>query len=167
MADARKERLPYCYREQALGGSIHHPSHSPSSHLTSWCFTMKTFPVEILSISALELSRRLHSRELTAVELMETTLDRVDEVNSSVNAIIALRGMAILTLKCTLIMRTWTYHRHPIRSREPLKRSIRGWWRARCCRKNIIRYHIYLMSSLSSIVCCSIEPSFVFFAGLS
>ena len=52
---------------------------------------MKTFPAEILSISAIELSRRLHSREVTAVELMKATLARIDDVNPKVRAIVALR----------------------------------------------------------------------------
>ena len=53
--------------------------------------TMKTFPAEILSISAIELSRRLHAREITAVEVLRTTLDRIDNVNPKIRAIVALR----------------------------------------------------------------------------
>mmetsp|Transcript_1480 Transcript_1480/g.3350 ORF Transcript_1480/g.3350 Transcript_1480/m.3350 type:complete len:530 (-) Transcript_1480:217-1806(-) len=52
---------------------------------------MKIFPNEVLSVSAIELSRRLHSREITAVELLQTTLDRIDDVNPKLRAIIALR----------------------------------------------------------------------------
>lgn len=52
---------------------------------------MKTFPAEILSISAIELSRRLHAREITAVEVLRTTLDRIDNVNPKIRAIVALR----------------------------------------------------------------------------
>ena len=52
---------------------------------------MKTVPAEILSISAIELSRRLHAREVTAVDLLKMTLDRIDEVNPKLHAIISLR----------------------------------------------------------------------------
>mmetsp|Transcript_32539 Transcript_32539/g.68425 ORF Transcript_32539/g.68425 Transcript_32539/m.68425 type:complete len:519 (-) Transcript_32539:3821-5377(-) len=52
---------------------------------------MKTIPAEILSISAVELSRRLHSREIKAVDLLTTTLDRIDDINPKVRAIVALR----------------------------------------------------------------------------
>ena len=52
---------------------------------------MKTSLPEILSISAIELSRQLHAREVTAVELMKTTLDRIDDINPKINAIVVLR----------------------------------------------------------------------------
>ncbi len=48
---------------------------------------MKTIPPEALTISA--LSRWLHSREITAVELLKTTLDRIDRVNPKIRAIVA------------------------------------------------------------------------------
>lgn len=54
---------------------------------------MKALPAaaELLTLSAIELSHRLQSREVKAVDLMKTTLERIDEVNPKVNAIIALR----------------------------------------------------------------------------
>eukprot|EP00956_Cyclotella_meneghiniana_P001202 scaffold1350_cov56-Cyclotella_meneghiniana.AAC.15 len=52
---------------------------------------MKTIPAESLTLSAIDLSRRLHSREITAVELLKATLERVDEVNPKIRAIIALQ----------------------------------------------------------------------------
>ena len=53
---------------------------------------MKALPAaaELLTLSAIELSHRLQSREVKAVDLMKTTLERIDEVNPKVNAIIAL-----------------------------------------------------------------------------
>lgn len=52
---------------------------------------MRTVSSEMLSLSAVELSRRLHSREISSVDLMQATLDRIDEVNPQLRAIIALR----------------------------------------------------------------------------
>jgi Asp-tRNA(Asn)/Glu-tRNA(Gln) amidotransferase A subunit family amidase len=47
-----------------------------------------------LTLSAIELSRRLHSREMKATELLQITLDRIDEVNPNIHAIVALeKGM--------------------------------------------------------------------------
>lgn len=47
-----------------------------------------------LTLSAIELSRRLHSREMKATELLQITLDRIDEVNPKIHAIVALeKGM--------------------------------------------------------------------------
>jgi amidase len=46
---------------------------------------------DILSLSAIELSQRLHSRKITAVELLTATLKRIDDVNAKICAIIALR----------------------------------------------------------------------------
>lgn len=49
---------------------------------------MKALPAaaELLTLSAIELSHRLQSREVKAVDLMKTTLERIDEVNPKVNA---------------------------------------------------------------------------------
>jgi Asp-tRNA(Asn)/Glu-tRNA(Gln) amidotransferase A subunit family amidase len=41
--------------------------------------------------SALALSRAIHAREISARELMEATLARIEAVNPSVNAVISLR----------------------------------------------------------------------------
>ena len=57
---------------------------------------------EILTLSAIELSRRLHSREVTAVQLLTATLNRIDEVNPKINAIIALRKGKQMTIACLL-----------------------------------------------------------------
>lgn len=46
---------------------------------------------EVLTLSAIELSHRLHSREVTAVDLLAATLKRIDEVNPKIHAIIGLR----------------------------------------------------------------------------
>lgn len=67
---------------------------------------MKTIPTasEILSISAIELSRRLRAREITAVGLLRATLDRIDRVNPDVNAIVALRkGITMEESTCASI----------------------------------------------------------------
>ena len=40
---------------------------------------------------ALVLSRMLDRREISAVELMQATLDRIKAVNGEINAIVALR----------------------------------------------------------------------------
>ena len=41
--------------------------------------------------SALALSHAIHAREISARELMEATLARIEAVNPSVNAVISLR----------------------------------------------------------------------------
>lgn len=51
---------------------------------------MKTVP-EILHLTAVELSHRLGSGKITAIRLMEQTLDRIDAINPSIRAIVALR----------------------------------------------------------------------------
>lgn len=45
---------------------------------------------ELLDLSLLELTRELHERGASAVELMEAVLDRIDEVNPELNAVVAL-----------------------------------------------------------------------------
>lgn len=47
--------------------------------------------MDILDCDALELSALLDSRELSAVELMRATLERITAVNDDVNAIVSLR----------------------------------------------------------------------------
>ena len=65
---------------------------------------MKTIPAEALTLSAIDLSRRLHSREITAVELLKATLERIDEVNPKIRAIIALQKgtwvKGAITVRC-------------------------------------------------------------------
>ncbi|MDJ0629052.1 MAG: amidase [Rhodobacter sp.] len=51
---------------------------------------------ELLELSARELSAKLAAREVSAVELMRATLDRVAAVNPAVNAIVSLRGTEAL-----------------------------------------------------------------------
>jgi amidase len=46
---------------------------------------------DILNYDALTLSKMLANRQVTAVELMQATLDRIDAVNPQLNAIILLR----------------------------------------------------------------------------
>lgn len=45
---------------------------------------------EICSLTAVELARRIRDRELSAVEVMEAHLERIERVNSQVNAIVTL-----------------------------------------------------------------------------
>ena len=52
---------------------------------------MLAFSADILSLSAIELSEQLHSRQITAVELLTKTLDRIEDVNPTINAIVSLR----------------------------------------------------------------------------
>ncbi len=47
---------------------------------------------EVFRLDAVELVRRLKARELSCVELMEATLERIDTLNPTFNAIVALRG---------------------------------------------------------------------------
>ena len=54
---------------------------------------MLAFSADILSLSAIELSEQLHSRQITAVELLTKTLDRIEDVNPTINAIVSLQGM--------------------------------------------------------------------------
>ncbi|KAL7468923.1 hypothetical protein ACHAXS_009182 [Conticribra weissflogii] len=51
---------------------------------------MKSVP-EILHLTALELSHHLGCGKITATRLMAETLDRIDDINPSVRAIVALR----------------------------------------------------------------------------
>src|SRR6185437_13298428 len=46
---------------------------------------------EVFRLDAVELARRLKARELSCVELMEATLKRIDALNPTFNAIVALR----------------------------------------------------------------------------
>lgn len=45
---------------------------------------------EICSLTALEMARRLRRRELSAIEVMEAHLERIERLNSQVNAIVTL-----------------------------------------------------------------------------
>ncbi|MEC7965748.1 MAG: amidase family protein, partial [Pseudomonadota bacterium] len=47
--------------------------------------------MDILDCDALELSALLEARDLSAVELMRATLERITAINDDVNAIVALR----------------------------------------------------------------------------
>lgn len=52
---------------------------------------------ELLELSAVELSRKIHAREVSAREVMEATLARIAAVNPQINAIVSLRdGDALL-----------------------------------------------------------------------
>lgn len=46
---------------------------------------------QLLGLSLLELTQKLQSREASAVELMTTVLDRIDETHESLRAVVALR----------------------------------------------------------------------------
>eukprot|EP00984_Skeletonema_dohrnii_P024866 scaffold14002_cov83-Skeletonema_dohrnii-CCMP3373.AAC.4 len=47
-------------------------------------------PESLLKYSAIELSRALHSRQVTAVDLMHETLHRIDAINPQINAVVSL-----------------------------------------------------------------------------
>ncbi len=47
-------------------------------------------PESILKYSAIELSHALHSRQVTAVDLMHATLHRIDAINPQINAVVSL-----------------------------------------------------------------------------
>ncbi len=47
-------------------------------------------PESLLKYSAIELSRALHSRQVTAVDLMHETLQRIDVINPQINAVVSL-----------------------------------------------------------------------------
>ena len=47
-------------------------------------------PESLLKYSAIELSRALHLRQVTAVDLMQETLHRIDDINLQINAVISL-----------------------------------------------------------------------------
>jgi len=47
--------------------------------------------MDILNTTALTLSQALENRSLSVVELMQATLDRIDAINPTVNAIVSLR----------------------------------------------------------------------------
>ena len=49
-----------------------------------------------ITLSAIELSEQLHSRQITAVELLTKTLDRIEDVNPTINAIVSLKGMCVV-----------------------------------------------------------------------
>ena len=54
---------------------------------------MLAFSADILSLSAIELSSSLHSRQITAVELLTKTLDRIEDVDPKIKAIVSLKGV--------------------------------------------------------------------------
>jgi len=45
---------------------------------------------ELVSLSAVELRRRIGTKEISPVELLEACLDRIEEVNPAVNAVTAM-----------------------------------------------------------------------------
>ena len=47
--------------------------------------------MELLNWDASELSEALAARKISAVELMQATLDRIEAVNGKVNAVVSLR----------------------------------------------------------------------------
>ena len=65
---------------------------------------MLAFSADILSLSAIELSEQLHSRQITAVELLTKTLDRIEDVNPTINAIVFLSAKVyhILCAQCAM-----------------------------------------------------------------
>jgi len=50
---------------------------------------------EILALSAVELAGRVRARELSAVELVEAALGRVEQVNGTLNAVVTLNPRAL------------------------------------------------------------------------
>lgn len=51
---------------------------------------------ELLGLSLTELTRRLHAREASPVELMEAVLQRIDDANPDLNAIVSRRDSELL-----------------------------------------------------------------------
>src|SRR3954452_10999250 len=49
-------------------------------------------PTRIVDMGAVELSRAIHGRAISCVEVMTAFLDRIDSLNPRVNAIVALQG---------------------------------------------------------------------------
>ena len=47
-------------------------------------------PESVLKYSAIELSQALHSRQVSAVDLMRHTLNRIDTINPQINAVVSL-----------------------------------------------------------------------------
>jgi len=45
---------------------------------------------ELVSLSAVELRRRIGTKEISPVELLDACLERIEEVNSAVNAVTAM-----------------------------------------------------------------------------
>ena len=45
---------------------------------------------ELVSLSSVELRRRIGTKEISPVELLEACLDRIEEVNPAVNAVTAM-----------------------------------------------------------------------------
>ncbi len=52
----------------------------------------RTAPGEIVNLDALALSRAIHSKQLSCVEVMGAYLDRIERINPKVNAIVALQS---------------------------------------------------------------------------
>ena len=48
-------------------------------------------PTRVVDMGAVELSQAVHSRAVSCVEIMTAFLDRIEAVNSRVNAIVALQ----------------------------------------------------------------------------
>ncbi|NTA13982.1 amidase [Agrobacterium tumefaciens] len=49
---------------------------------------------DISNLSAAELSRAVHQRQVSCVDIMETYLDRIDRINPQINAIVSMRPKA-------------------------------------------------------------------------
>jgi amidase len=45
---------------------------------------------ELVSLSSVELRRRIGTKEISPVELLQACLDRIEEVNPAVNAVTAM-----------------------------------------------------------------------------
>eukprot|EP00980_Cylindrotheca_fusiformis_P021184 scaffold8136_cov127-Cylindrotheca_fusiformis.AAC.24 len=74
-------------------------------------------PNEILSLDALQLSTALNAKEVSCVEVMEATLERIDQVNGKHKAIIQLRDsteLIALARKADEIPRKGWLHGIPI-----------------------------------------------------
>lgn len=65
-------------------------------HLALLMLAHPSPPPEILQHDAQTLSKLLERKEITAVSLMEKTLQRIDEVNPTLNAIVSLRDRRAL-----------------------------------------------------------------------
>jgi amidase len=53
-------------------------------------------PDDLLSLSASEMSRRIEARDISCLELMQASLQRIEELNPTFNALVSLRAPADL-----------------------------------------------------------------------
>src|SRR6187551_2687816 len=74
-----------------------------------------TKPSDIVMMDAVSLSRAIHDKRISCVEVMSATLDHVDAINPAVNAIVSLQDRGVLVAEAKA------------RDEELARGNARGW----------------------------------------